>query len=441
MASSGFLHTDMIGQKFLCFLLVKSCMLNMLNIDNSSLHKKPIFGSISSVAARDAVALNRMNLIAILTPCGTLMLYSGPLAVGKVHVGGILATLSTAPTFNSSFSSSFPRRSSLLPTVVQDNKFEEDLHMLQPCNLSPVQPLHPLQSPRFSNCLSIRDPAGNRLSLELSNGNVFRFSVPPICESSIVQKCLSTMRQVLPKEMAIKFLIKWYGVRNAPGSRDFSIKKEWELFKNMCFDLIGRPFPKSTSSATFNASGGPKKRRKSDNTSGSNSDWEYLLAAEQSINKEECGDQEMTLNYNCEAQLFSHIPMIIFSLHLLYEELKLDSAHEADRMHLSEFLYQLSLDFKLENYRLHYFKDNPQLIYLKTNASVTDVDSHKMKNIDLVSANGEVLNIFNEIYEIVNDDDDTKIRIYPYIENVNTISKMVIQVNYIRMKFKSKLLI
>ena len=421
MATSGFLHTDMIGQKFLCFLLVKSCMLNMLNIDKSTSCKKPIFGAISSIAARDAVALNRMNLIAILTPCGTLMLYSGPLAVGKVHVGGILATLSTTPTFNSSFSSPFPRRSSLLPTSVMDNKFEEDLHML-----SPVQPLQPVQSPRFSNCLSIRDPAGNRLSLEFSNGNVFRFSVPPICESSVVQKCLSTMRQVLPKEMAIKFLIKWYGVRNAPGSRDFSIKKEWELFKNMCFDLIGRPFPKSFSSATFNASGGPKKRRKSDNASGSNSDWEYLLAAEQSVNKEEEGELEMSLNYNSEAQLFSHIPIVLFSLHLLYEELKLDVTHDADRMHLSELLYQLSLDFKLENYRLHYFQDNPQLIYLKSNACVSEADSHKMKNKDLISASGTALNIFSDIYEIV-DGAGTK-RIYPYIAKVNTISKIIVQV-------------
>jgi hypothetical protein len=73
--------------------------------------------AMSSISAKDAVALPRMNMIAILMPCGTLMLYSGPLAVGKVHVGVILSV--PPPTFTTL---GFPKRSS-----AGDSKFDEQM--------------------------------------------------------------------------------------------------------------------------------------------------------------------------------------------------------------------------------------------------------------------------------------------------------------------------
>lgn len=75
-------------------------------------------------------------MIAVIAPCGTLLLYTGPSIIGKVHVGGVLAGLTNHLV--PSFGASYPRRSSLLPASNSDARFEDDLH-----TLSPVHPLQP----------------------------------------------------------------------------------------------------------------------------------------------------------------------------------------------------------------------------------------------------------------------------------------------------------
>lgn len=81
-----------------------------------------------------------MNLMAVLDLGGTLLLYSGCVPIGKVHVGGVLAsTMATNMSTSFGTPSAFPRRSSLLPTSNADAKFvDEELH-----TLSPVQPAVP----------------------------------------------------------------------------------------------------------------------------------------------------------------------------------------------------------------------------------------------------------------------------------------------------------
>lgn len=94
-----------------------------------------------------------MNMIAVLDPSGTLILYTGNVFVSKVHIPNTLSNtpssqkimLNVTPaTQNKSPNTSFPRRSSLLPTAQKpgDANFEDELHLLSP--------VHPLQ-PQFSN--------------------------------------------------------------------------------------------------------------------------------------------------------------------------------------------------------------------------------------------------------------------------------------------------
>jgi anaphase-promoting complex subunit 1 len=45
-----------------------------------------------------------------------------------------------------------------------------------------------------------------------------------------VSECLNIMKQVLQRDLAMHILIKWYGVRNAPGTQDISPAQEWQLF-------------------------------------------------------------------------------------------------------------------------------------------------------------------------------------------------------------------
>lgn len=415
MASSGFLHMDFIGQKYLCFLLIKSYKLNLLAIERISGLNTPIFGSISSISAKDATALPRMNMIAVLMPCGTLMLYSGPVPVGKVHIVGILASLSVPPNFNNS--PGFPKRSSLLPNLRSSgDKFDDSIHQL-----SPVVSFHPSGTTlRLNNCTSIKDPAGNRITLSFSNGKMYRLALPAICESSIVRKIIIVLRQVMPT-VAIKLMIKWYLMRNSPGTKDLSLRKEWELFKNLFMEMMGRPHEVSNCSSN-NATSDAKKRRKSEN--GTNADWEYLVATKsQSSKNDDDEDQEMQQTYHADAALFAHIPAILYSLHLLYEDMKLDNSLNTEMNFLSEFLYQLAVDFDLEKFKFHYIIDNAQLVHIKSKMTISTSDSGKLLRKELI---GDPINIFQEVLSLINN--KATFKKFPFISNVNVLSRDIFEI-------------
>lgn len=416
MASSGFMYTDFIGQKYICFMLVKSYKLNMLRIERMSGLNTPIFGELLSITAKDATVLPRLNMIVVLLPCGTLMLYSGALAVGKVYVGGILTSL---PIQNNLSTPTFPRRSSLLPhkgTPTGDVKFSDEIHML-----SPVEPLTPKANPsRLNNCVALKDPAGNRITLALSNGKMYRLALPVMCESSIVRRIIIALRQVMPKA-SLKLMTRWYVIRNSPGTKDLSLRKEYEMFKNLLMDMMGRPHEVSGCS-TATAYVDAKKRRKSEN--GTNADWEYLLNTEnQSSNDRENEDHEMLQNYHADADLFVHIPAILYTIHLLYEDMKFDKSLGIELKFLSEFLYQLAMDFDMTRFKLHYVIDNPCLTRCKSKMTILHTDREKLLRKELI---GEPLCIFQEVFNLITN--QTMLNRFPFISNVNVMSRNIFEI-------------
>lgn len=261
-----------------------------------------------------------MNIIVILDLFGTIVLYSGINIIGKVHLGGILSSLTTSSSLSNSFVSSFPRRSSLLPTIplTPDNRFDDELHLL-----SPVQPLQSNVISKSGQCIGLKNPAGNRLSLSYPGGKYFRFSIPVICENLLITNCLLSIREVLPKSLGMTVIIKWYGTRNAPGTQDFSLHQEWEMFQNFMFDLINRNW-NSMRENSLSPSEEPIKRRKNDNSNGSNSDWNFMLSKTNKsyiYNSRSQGSRKTSDNK--ESLLFPYAPLIMFSFHLVYEEMKL----------------------------------------------------------------------------------------------------------------------
>lgn len=79
----------------------------------------------------------------------------------------------------------------------------------------------------------------------------------------------------------------------------------------------------------------PKKRRKTENLEGSDKDWEFL---EQMLSQKRAtvsGDSSH-LNNDANALLFPYIPLIFFTLHLIYEEMKLDELLKSHLPSLAE---------------------------------------------------------------------------------------------------------
>ncbi|XP_055843307.1 anaphase-promoting complex subunit 1 [Episyrphus balteatus] len=420
IATKAFVHVDLIGQTYLCFLLPRSAKLQLVRIVNFDEENTQIEGEIFSIAARDAVVLERMKMIAILDPSGTLTLYTGTVFVSKVHVVAVIP--SSLPQSKPSCSP-FPRRSSLLPTASQksDSNFEEELHML-----SPVHPLQPLFTARSSSgvCLNLRDPAGNRLTLVYPTGKMYRLSLPLINETYFVTRCIEALRQILKRETFIQLITHWYGARNPPGSKDFSGEKEWQTFKTVLSELMGRVASSDDSSINIPCQPEePKKRRKNDEVlDGTDDDWDYLESILNRRNKEGPFKANSIKFIDCSALLFKEIPKIFFAFHLLYEDLKLDNTMHDSLCSLGEFLYQLATDMQLTAHCLHYFLDFPHLASIKSQNIFTEDHAKQMYHKNLLSE--PVPNIFQQVENILK---NREIYQYSFIEGINTMSRNALQ--------------
>lgn len=64
---------------------------------------------------------------------------------------------------------------------------------------------------------------------------LFRTQLPDFGNSPLVKSCLNVLRQVLPNDLSLHLLIKWYCTRNAPGSHNIEAGEEWTMFSDVLF--------------------------------------------------------------------------------------------------------------------------------------------------------------------------------------------------------------
>ncbi|XP_041774338.1 anaphase-promoting complex subunit 1 [Anopheles merus] len=418
MATGAFLHTDLVGNTYICFLQARACRLTLVQYSPTALN---VLG-ISTLPARSAVSLEQVNLIVLLDPTGRLVLYSGCIAVGKLHLNGLpssscfrahvtgaasgpgaappppparppfvpnrpsaLSSSSTPDTAPSSTGQEgFPRRSTLLPNVSPGHgKFEEELHLLSPVRPVPLAGTCPSGSKYVlrtdhSPIVALRDATGSRFTLVFGNERLVRLSLAPLAESHLVRSCLAVLRHALPTTTMHELLIHWYSTRNVPGSHaGLSAHQEWDLFRTLLFTMMGRPVgPPDADDRAADAAGQPagsgscpcaeepKKRRRGDATHGQPADWEFLVrhatdrpaegVAEQPGGRRPYQRRELN-------SLYPHIPDFLQMLHLLYEDFKLNVCRADELRRLADFLYCLAADAQLAVYQLHYLVDFPEL--------------------------------------------------------------------------------
>lgn len=362
-----------------------------------------------------------------------MLLYSGPNLIGKVDIAGVTPNRQLQSHLTQS--SSFPRRSSLLPTAhSNESSFDDEVHLLSP--VYPVQTQYNLRS-NSNICLSLRDVSGCRITLQYNSESMFRISLPPLSESPLVSKCLVVLRNILKKDIAMTVISKWYCIRNTRGSQDLSYESEWTTFHNYLLTSMGRTF---IFSKTFSAapniagpsrlSGGeePRKRRKNDDPIGSNYDFQYLQAFLSKTSLEP--NDRKSLNESIKRRridmnsiLAPYIPIIFFSFHLLYEELKLDETLKTQRTMLSELLNQLALDLQLDSYCMHYFLDCSDLVFMYGIGSIAELDKNAMYDQHCLTL--KIPNLYGTINDLFSKT-EYDFTPYPYIPNVNPISKSII---------------
>lgn len=248
----------------------------------------------------------------------------------------------------------------------------------------------------------------------------------------------------------MQLLIKWYGARNAPGPQDFSPMQEWDFFLIILFTLLGydveklrliRDNEKDQVTGRNSPMLLPKKQKTSN--CGSTDDWLYILNSNEhknsrtftsnvlksqkisnlfSATSQSATESNNVGKINIQAILFPHFPLIFFSLHLLYEELKLNSVISKSLPLLGQLLYQLSIDLKFEMYAHHYFLDSPALSYLKTvRSQINDSDLQKIVIPSYIPRKPP--GIFEMLNSMLIGADVTA---FPYLSHVNSRTRSIV---------------
>ncbi|KAJ8248603.1 hypothetical protein GJAV_G00243760 [Gymnothorax javanicus] len=399
-ASKVFITSDLCDTKYLCFLIESHQLLRCVKFIESNDQSQLIFLSVTSIPAKDAAPLETIDAMLVLEANGSLVLYTGVLRVSKLFVPGIPAPFR-------SVSASLPHPSPPMDSASTPAKSaSHHIRCLDEAVLpSPVLELrssvmHHDSSSWLEDCSvqhsvpyvhALRDPVLNRVTLEVSNGFMLRITVPEIATSELVKKCLQAIKLILPRETAAKVLIKWYNICNAPGGP--SAHLEWSLFVTCFMTLMGYNTDKLSWTRNLDVEVplspviAPKKARPSE--MGSDDDWEYLCGSEflRQVESQPLSralglaameapppavDSSAPLRLDSSAPLFPHIPAIFCVLHLVYEDLKLDSLMVRGTRSLVLLLQQLARDLQLDDYIDLYWRDFPSFIKTFTEACMMD---------------------------------------------------------------------
>ncbi|XP_014288938.1 anaphase-promoting complex subunit 1 [Halyomorpha halys] len=448
-AKKAFLTRDILDQEYLAYLTGHSLVLVRLGVTNTD---ESLVGTVTRIQARDAASIESSKMLAVLEPnSGSVMLYTGTLAVGKLHIAGVsaelasssyLSSVSAAPTVNSPF----PKRSSLLSsTKLGDALFDDTaVHLLSPV----TQVFSDTHSPTRDQVRGLRDSLGARFTLEFSNGVMFRFTLPEFGSSPLVKRCVEVLKCILQKDCALLTLIKWYTIRNAPGTQDISPKHEWRLFTSAILSLLGYQ-PDSIPMNDFSFASdcetpakNTKKMRASD--LGSNYDWNYLVKSSYHkcvssslsqilrldplpvASSSSSDDEKIFLSetFSVSAPLFPYIHLILFSFHLLYEELKLSPALSDLLSLLVQLLHQLATDLQLTHYCHYYWRDFPTTCLLPTNQeSRMPMEQERMSLPSFMNVEPPCL--FQQIFNVRQ---RLKYDPYPVMTGVNPKSRNILEI-------------
>uniref|UniRef100_A0A8C0L536 Anaphase-promoting complex subunit 1 n=1 Tax=Canis lupus dingo TaxID=286419 RepID=A0A8C0L536_CANLU len=364
-ASKVFITSDLCGQKFLCFLVESELQLRCVKFQESNDKTQLIFGSITNIHAKDAapVEVNAGTFLEKLKITIRMILNHYVQLLDYVQKE-ISLTIIHQKIFHMCCIYDFLQvvLFSPVPELRDSSKLHDSLYN-EDCTFQQLGTyIH-----------SIRDPVCNRVTL-------------------VIQTCLQAIKFILPKEIAVQMLVKWYSVHSAPGGPSYH--SEWNLFVTCLMNMMGYNTDRLAWTRNFDFEGSlspviaPKKARPSE--TGSDDDWEYLLNSDYHQNVEshllnrslclsplevsQMKDEDFSQNLILDSStlLFTHIPAIFFVLHLIYEELKLNTLMGEGIRSLVGLLVQLARDLKLEPYVDHYYRDFPTLV--RTTGQVCTID-------------------------------------------------------------------
>lgn len=206
-------------------------------------------------------------------------------------------------------------------------------------------------------------------------------------------------------------------------------------------DLLGYDVERLNSNGSERSATPDEAKKQRPSPQGSLSDWEMMIKSDQHnnlivdlthlLNFTKIQTESKTANtvhgqVNVNADLFPYIRLVLFTLHLLYEELKLNTTRLCELPLLVKLLYQIALDLRMKHYVIHYWKDFPDVCPLNMNEANSQFTLNDISKINQLSIlTNEPVSIMQYIYNLLS---NTIVSPYPYIKNVNLRSKKFIQI-------------
>uniref|UniRef100_A0A8B9HLH4 Anaphase-promoting complex subunit 1 n=1 Tax=Astyanax mexicanus TaxID=7994 RepID=A0A8B9HLH4_ASTMX len=432
-ASRVFITSDLCESKYLCFLVESHQQLRCVKFLESNETNQLIFASLTTIPAKDAAPLEDIDALLVLETNGSLVLYTGVTRVRHylcsallliciyTHLKRVLYT-EYLDVFSMTLQLLFSTLSCMIfisqpdmPSPVSEVRSLVQHHESSWLDDSPFQQAAP-------HIQSLRDPVSNRVTL-------------------VMKRCLQAIRFILPKDIAMKVLVKWYNIYNAPGGP--SLHQEWNLFITCFMTLMGYNTERLTWTRNLHFEVplspviAPKKARPAD--TGSDEDWVYLCASdyhcqvlvrpvpgipdlESTVSPVGMEDSGLIVGLEPSALLFPHIPALFYVLHLLYEDLKLDELQRSGARALVGLLQQLARDLQLEEYIDLYWRDYPSFIKTFKEACLIDQAQMELMNWP-VYLNSEVPCVFGWLSGCLRGQDRPP---FPYLPGICERTKLLV---------------
>lgn len=300
----------------------------------------------------------------------------------------------------------------------------------------------PAHYPLIGRIVSLSNSIDNQVTFETDDSQLFRLSFPPMASTFLVDKCLAALRQTLPKEVGFQFITAWYKHRNL-SNRDDTNGSEIGLFKLCLLGLIGyqcegrkgddsgEEFSMASWSKSILSSPPDhgeslekeitKKMKIQDDAS--EEDWKNFVQhsanlyglnknsllnhleasssspkSSPSLKRKKSAKQKRPMRVKtttttmAKAQLkpkcrfsqpealYPYTPHILYSLHLIYEDLKLIQMNWPLCKSLVDILYRFAIDLELFHYQDHYMRDFPSICsQIYSESSESSFTQHKAK--------------------------------------------------------------
>lgn len=366
-ASKTFVTTDFFKQTYLVCLIEQQQQVRLTRFDISNEGERLIFGAPHIIpGTKDVEVIKANDLLVIVDTSNALALYSGSAKVGLVHlpvVSDLLWGVST-PTKRKSSSvlqSSFKQSSFLSSSSAKAScsanampKFASESHMLSPVVNESSRSFEGQRSlPSVPSAIGVQDAVDDRVTVECNDARMFRFSLPPLASSTVVKLCINALKALLPKDICMQLLVKWYAKRNTHGAHTLSDSLELEMFKACLLTFVGYDIDDSNSSLSSRI---VKKLKVEVNEKGTDDDWFWLQQHALDAN-----DSFRSPVSVMPSLLFPYLPSLLFALHLTFEELKLDTLSREYVPQLIDVLFLFATDLRQIAYQDHYWRDFPSI--------------------------------------------------------------------------------